>query len=211
MKNLIQALILVLCFSSCTVSSIFRPGRQIVPKGLLNKVKDTVKVVTVFSYSNSSGDNRHFKTRVAENQGEVIDSIKFVKSLDTFLSKRILHYPLVMNPINYNFVDSILDGITKYNDVDNDIDLSYELSKNIKDSGAILIIYARFNFMHGISSSTLGSPGDGTDKRQIISHAILMNKGALLYHRSNMISSVFRGNKFYQKSVSRVLNDAFKK
>jgi len=211
MKIQIKLAVLIL-FSSCTISQIQRPGPQIVKKAILSTLTDTVKVITVFSYSNSSNYRRYFKSRIAENQGKVLDSTKFVKELNTFLFKHILHYRLLMNPVNFDFVDSIFDDGTTYNDADNYIDLSYELSKNLKDISAILIIHVRFNVdYNSISISTLGVSGKPDDRRQIISHAILMNKGALLYQRSNVISSVFHGKIFYKKSISRVLNDAVKK
>ena len=190
MKIQIKLAVLIL-FSSCTISQIQRPGPQIVKKAILSTLTDTVKVITVFSYSNSSADRRYFKSRIAENQGKVLDSTRFVKELNTFLFKYILHYRLLMNPVNFDFVDSIFDEITTSKDTDNYIDLSYELSKNLKDTSAILIIHVRFNVDQSIGGLNLGSPGETIEFRQIIFHAILMNKGTLLYHRSNVISSVF--------------------
>jgi len=206
MKIQIQLVILVLILSSCAISAINRPGRQIITKGFLKNLTDTVKVVTVFSYSHSFADYRRSKSRVADNQWKIFDSIKFVKELHTFLDKRNFNFQLVINPVNYSFVDSILDIIHP----SSDFDLSHQLSNNIQDSNTVLIIYARFNINSAIDHSILGPIGETTFQDQITSHSMLIKNRTLVYHQSNFINTLFKGNRFYRRSIYKVLNDAFK-
>jgi gamma-glutamyl-gamma-aminobutyrate hydrolase PuuD len=87
----------------------------------------------------------------------------------------------------------------------------YQLLKNIKHSNTVLIIYARFNIDQMLDGSLSIRVGSTTDVEQITSHAIIIKNGTILYHRSNFIKSIFRGNKFHKKAIKKVLNDAFKK
>lgn len=204
----IQTAFLLLFLNACTVSSIhrpllYRPWHQIVTKGVLNDFTDTLKVITVFSYSESFENRRYYKSLVANTQHRRSDSIRFLIELDTFLSKRKMYYQFVKNKDNFNFVYPILDRISP----NSDTSLSYQLSKNINDSNTLLIIYARFNINQLLDlSRSVTSPVE-----QITSHAIITKNGTLLYHRTNYIRSIFPGNKFHRKSITKVLDDAFKK
>ena len=207
-KMKIQTVFLLLFLNACTRSSIHIPGlrrpwHQIVTKGVLNNFTDTLKVITVFSYSESFENRRFYKSLVANTQHWRSDSIRFLIELDTFLSKRKMYYQFVKNKDNFNFVYPILDRISP----NSDTSLSYQLSKNINDSNTLLIIYARFNINHIIDRDF----GSTTPVEQIISHAIITKNGTLLYHRTNYIRAIFPGNKFHRKSITKVLDDAFKK
>jgi len=211
-KMKIQTAFLLLFLNACTVSSIHRPGlyrpwQQIVTKGVLNDFTDTLKVITVFSYSESFEKRRFYKSLVANTQHRRSDSIRFLIELDTFLSKRKMYYQFVKNKDNFNFVYPILDRISP----NSDTSLSYQLSKNINDSNTLLIIYARFNINQRLDRGGSATFGSTSPVEQIISHAIITKNGTLLYHRSNYTWSIFPGNKFHRKSITKVLDDAFKK
>ena len=211
-KMKIQTVFLLLFLNACTRSSIHIPGlrrpwHQIVTKGVLNNFTDTLKVITVFSYSESFENRRFYKSLVANTQHWRSDSIRFLIELDTFLSKRKMYYQFVKNKDNFNFVYPILDRISP----NSDTSLSYQLSKNINDSNTLLIIYARFNINQRLDRGGSATFGSTSPVEQIISHAIITKNGTLLYHRTNYIRAIFHSNKLHRKSIPKLLDDAFKK
>jgi hypothetical protein len=205
----IQSLVLVLLIflSSCATSALFKPGKQIITKGVLVNQKDKVNVVVLLNYTSSFEQSRNFKSKVVKGGLNKVDSIKFTTALNTFLSKELPYHQIEINPIEYNFVDSILDDIP----TNSDDDIAVEIADKINEKSKILIIYARFNRYVSVDGGMYGTVGATTDFYQIISHAIILEDNSVLYHKSNFLSTFHNGNRFYRKSVSRILKDAFNK
>lgn len=207
MKVQIQIVVYLLFLSSCVVSAIQRPGYQIISKGVLNQTKDTVKVFTFFSYSSSFEDNQQFKNFAADNKRKVNDSIQFIKELSDFLSAQNFKYILATNSLSSILIDSIVGSLTNKNLVE----LCSQFCFNINSHSTVLIIYANFNVNQNLGYSALGPAGQTTAQYQITSRALVIKDSVVMYHRSNFLNSLFKEKVLYRKSITRILNDAFKK
>lgn len=207
MKVQFQIAIYLLFLTSCVVSATQRPGHQIISKGILNQVKDTVKVHPFFSYSNSFEDNQQFKNFAADNKRKINDSIQFIEELGGFLSAQNFKYKLVSDSLNSFLIDSIVSRLSDWNQVE----LSSLFYSNINSQDPILIVYANFNVNQNLGYSTLGPSGQTKAQYQITSRALIIKDNVVMYHRSNFLNSLFKEKVFYRKSISRILSDAFKK
>ncbi len=207
MKVQFQIIIYLIFLTSCVVSATQRPGHQIISKGILNQVKDTVKVLPLFSYSNSFEDNQQFKNFAADNKRKINDSIQFIKELSDFLSEQNFKYKLATNSLSNFLIDSIVGRLTEGNQVE----LSSQFYSNVNGHSPILIVYANFNVNQNLGYSTLGPAGQTTAQYQITSRALIIKDSVVMYHRSNFLNSLFKEKVFYRKSISRILSDAFKK